>query len=49
VAAEGIDVWNPVFDVTPASLIDGIVTECVRLSLALVAACPNPDCWCGQF
>ena len=27
VAAEGIKVWNPVFDVTPAALIDGIVTE----------------------
>lgn len=27
VAAPGIDVWNPAFDVTPASLIDGIITE----------------------
>ena len=27
IAAEGIDVWNPAFDVTPAELIDGIVTE----------------------
>lgn len=27
VAAEGIDVWNPAFDVTPAALIDAIVTE----------------------
>ncbi|KAK5164116.1 S-methyl-5-thioribose-1-phosphate isomerase [Saxophila tyrrhenica] len=27
IAASGIDVWNPAFDVTPASLIDGIVTE----------------------
>jgi methylthioribose-1-phosphate isomerase len=27
VAAEGIDVWNPVFDVTPASLVDVLVTE----------------------
>lgn len=27
VAAEGIDIWNPAFDVTPASLIDGIITE----------------------
>ena len=27
VAAEGIGVWNPAFDVTPAELIDGIVTE----------------------
>ena len=25
--AEGIDAWNPVFDVTPAGLIDVIVTE----------------------
>jgi len=25
--AEGIHAWNPVFDVTPASLIDAIVTE----------------------
>jgi len=27
IAANGIDVWNPAFDVTPASLIDGVVTE----------------------
>lgn len=27
VAAPGIDVWNPAFDVTPAKLIDAIVTE----------------------
>lgn len=27
VAAKGIDVWNPSFDVTPAELIDGIITE----------------------
>ena len=26
-AAEGIEVWNPAFDVTPAALIDGVVTE----------------------
>jgi len=26
-AAIGIDVWNPAFDVTPAELIDGIITE----------------------
>lgn len=26
-AASGIDVWNPAFDVTPAELIDGVVTE----------------------
>lgn len=27
VAANGIDVWNPSFDVTPASYISGIITE----------------------
>lgn len=27
VAANGIDVWNPAFDVTPAALIDGVITE----------------------
>lgn len=27
IAAEGIGVWNPSFDVTPASLISGIITE----------------------
>ena len=27
VAANGINVWNPSFDVTPAYLIDGIITE----------------------
>lgn len=26
-AASGIDVWNPAFDVTPAELIDGVITE----------------------
>ena len=26
-AAVGIDVWNPAFDVTPAELIDGVITE----------------------
>jgi len=26
-AALGIDVWNPAFDVTPADLIDGVITE----------------------
>lgn len=25
--ADGINAWNPVFDVTPGSLIDAIVTE----------------------
>ncbi len=27
VVADGVQAWNPVFDVTPASLIDAIVTE----------------------
>jgi methylthioribose-1-phosphate isomerase len=27
VAASGVEVWNPVFDVTPAALIDVLVTE----------------------
>jgi methylthioribose-1-phosphate isomerase len=27
IAAPGINVWNPAFDITPSALIDGIVTE----------------------
>ena len=27
IAAHGIGVWNPAFDVTPASLITGLITE----------------------
>jgi len=27
IAAPGIDVWNPAFDVTPGLMIDGIITE----------------------
>ncbi|KAF2842977.1 putative translation initiation factor [Patellaria atrata CBS 101060] len=27
IAANGIDIWNPSFDVTPAELIDAIITE----------------------
>ncbi|PYH90685.1 putative translation initiation factor [Aspergillus ellipticus CBS 707.79] len=27
IAAKGINVWNPAFDVTPSALIDGIITE----------------------
>jgi methylthioribose-1-phosphate isomerase len=27
IAAAGTDVWNPAFDVTPAELIDVLVTE----------------------
>lgn len=30
IAAPGISVWNPAFDVTPAELIAGIITERVR-------------------
>lgn len=30
IAAPGISVWNPAFDVTPAELIAGIITEKVR-------------------
>jgi len=32
VAASGISVWNPAFDVTPANLISGIITEKVFLT-----------------
>jgi len=27
VGAAGVEAWNPVFDVTPASLVDVLVTE----------------------
>jgi methylthioribose-1-phosphate isomerase len=27
IAPDGIDVWNPSFDVTPNALVTGIVTE----------------------
>ncbi|KAJ5611515.1 Initiation factor 2B alpha/beta/delta [Penicillium herquei] len=27
IAAPGIGVWNPAFDITPAALIDGVITE----------------------
>ncbi|PLY12283.1 MAG: S-methyl-5-thioribose-1-phosphate isomerase [Sedimenticola sp.] len=27
IGADGVDAWNPVFDVTPAALVDAIVTE----------------------
>lgn len=32
IAAPGISVWNPAFDVTPAELIAGIITEKVCVS-----------------
>lgn len=37
VAASGIAVWNPAFDVTPASLITAIITE--KVSLFSVSCC----------
>lgn len=27
IAAKGINVWNPAFDITPAALIDAVITE----------------------
>lgn len=36
IAAQGIDVWNPAFDITPASLIDGVITE-----VGVVGPSPN--------
>jgi methylthioribose-1-phosphate isomerase len=27
IAAPGISVWNPAFDITPSALIDGVITE----------------------
>lgn len=38
VAAEGASAWNPVFDVTPAELIDAIVTEKGLVERPTVAA-----------
>lgn len=37
VAAKGISVWNPAFDVTPAVLVSGIITEKV-LSLSFFSS-----------
>lgn len=45
VAASGISVWNPAFDVTPANLIDGIITEKVCLVLSCLVGsshCSSP-------
>lgn len=40
VAASGISVWNPAFDVTPANLISGIITEKVSNCIsAFVSHC----------
>ena len=35
---EGVDVWNPAFDVTPAALITAIVTECGVLKPGALSA-----------
>lgn len=40
-AAE-IDVWNPSFDVTPFSLIEGIITEHGMLPRAVGSGAPTP-------
>jgi methylthioribose-1-phosphate isomerase len=31
-APDGVNVWNPAFDVTPCSLIRGIITELVPVT-----------------
>jgi hypothetical protein len=40
-APDGVNVWNPAFDVTPCSLIRGIITELVYISgvLACLPSC----------
>ncbi len=55
VAAEGALAWNPAFDVTPASLIDAIVTErgvvlapSIEKMTKLLAEPPNPSI-CAAF
>ena len=42
VVVEGLDIWNPSFDVTPANLITGIFTE-------LGVALPTQDAEGHQF
>lgn len=39
VAASGISIWNPAFDVTPADLISGIITEKVGFSSLSLCVC----------
>ncbi|KAK1301888.1 Methylthioribose-1-phosphate isomerase [Acorus calamus] len=46
VAASGISVWNPAFDVTPASLITGIITEKVILPLSTTHLVGNHQLSC---
>ena len=36
-AAPGIAVWNPSFDVTPAELITGVITEVLNFPLLLAS------------
>lgn len=42
VAASGISVWNPAFDVTPATVITGIITEKVLKLLSTYMFCISP-------
>lgn len=49
VAAPGISVWNPAFDVTPANLITGIITEKVRLFLSPPVNLLLPNHQCSSF
>ncbi|RVW44066.1 Methylthioribose-1-phosphate isomerase [Vitis vinifera] len=42
VAASGICVWNPAFDVTPADLIAGIITEKVMFSTSRISYTMQP-------
>ncbi|KAJ1437119.1 P-loop containing nucleoside triphosphate hydrolase [Sesbania bispinosa] len=43
VAASGISVWNPAFDVTPANLISGIITEKVGIKMQKKLLLPLND------
>jgi methylthioribose-1-phosphate isomerase len=45
VAASGISVWNPAFDVTPANLITAIITEKVCFSPLLKCFCVQQCCY----
>lgn len=47
VAASGISVWNPAFDVTPANIISGIITEKV-LFFILCLVLGNLEGWKGK-
>jgi methylthioribose-1-phosphate isomerase len=50
VAAEGVGVWNPAFDVTPARLITGIICErgvIQPVDEEHVVALAGARGWCG--